>query len=154
MGKIQCYFSRDNSTWAIFMVSRKIGDKRCTQHPVKMLKKCQTNTCFTDEKHEAGDEPPPPPPVCPSKTSSCRYTWGRFGRTHTTHHIAPQDITQHNMTHHGTRARDRQSLTCTCAIPTLSTVQADVHPIANSGSFVATCPNTFASEVHMVDLEQ
>ena len=52
------------------------------------------------------------------------------------------------------RTRDRQSLTCTCAIPTLSTVQADVHPIVDSDSFVATCPNTFTSELHMVDLAE
>ena len=35
--------------WANFG-KPKIGDKRWPKHPVKMLKKCRKNTCFTDEK--------------------------------------------------------------------------------------------------------
>ena len=66
MGKIQCYFrwtseARDKPMWAIHD-KQKICDERWTQHPVKMLKTCQTFTCFTDEKHEADDDSPPPPP--------------------------------------------------------------------------------------------
>ena len=43
--------------------------------------------------------------MCFNMCAWCWYTRGRCGRTHTTHHTAPQDTTQHdtpqhNMTHH------------------------------------------------------
>ena len=96
-----------------------------------MLKKCTIFTCFTDEKHEADVEPLPSSPssiVYTFKTSPCmpaprahvfpwcRYTrlrFGRthghvFGRTHTTHHTAPQDKTQHHTETETEREREEQ----------------------------------------------
>ena len=60
----------------------------------KMLNKCQTITGFTDERHEADDDPSLPPPCVHSKRrrvyvrnvpmcACCRHTWRRFECTHT-----------------------------------------------------------------------
>ena len=50
------------------MAGQKIGDKRSTQHPVKMNMNMIKNT-FLDKNREADDDPLSP--VCRCNTSSC-----------------------------------------------------------------------------------
>ena len=87
------------------------------------------NTGFTDEKHEADDDPPPSPfpcvcskrprvyrhhaHTCLNMCAWCRYTRGRFERTHggfssVSHHTphTPQHKTQD--TTHNTRRQKRE----------------------------------------------
>ena len=83
-------------------------------------------TIFSDEKHEADDNPSPHPctpcvhlkrprvcrhhaHMCFNMCACCRYTRGRFGRTHTPH-TSPHLKTQHNTTQldHNTTRRQRK----------------------------------------------